>query len=326
MPRSLPPLDALIGFEAAARHLSFSKAADEICVTQSAISRQVRRIEAFLGQPLFVRKHRAIELTERGRLLHDVVDESLGRLAQAITALRADDSPQRLRVSASTAFASLWLLPRLSRLRARIPDVAVHIEADNPIVHRAQGEVDVTIRCCTPDAMTDPEAVLLSDEWVFPVCSPSLLRAGMAPLRRIDDLPQHTLLHLADPRDAWPWLQWSNWLGQVGGPQVDLRAGLRFSHFDQLIQAAIIGHGVALGSSPLVDHLLDDGVLVAPLTERAPSPRAFYLCHGPRRNAAIDGFAQWIATAMATGPQTGPVAELTPPERAPHAGVREPSR
>jgi LysR family transcriptional regulator, glycine cleavage system transcriptional activator len=299
MARPLPPLDLLIGFEAAARQLSFSKAGEEVFVTQSAISRQVKKLEEYLGLVLFERRHRALELTEQGRVLFEVVTESLARLSDTVESLRKEPTLRGVKVSTTTSFASLWLVPHLARFRALHPDIALHIEADNRVVDLKQGIVDLTIRYCTPDQVAQDDTICLSGEEIFPVCSPALLRRGGRTLSQVDDLRHHTLLHLNDPQNAWPWLQWSHWLEGVGAEMPVGDVGIRFSHLDQIIQAATMGHGVALGSSPLVDHLLEEGSLVAPLAQKLRSPRSFFLCQGARHDAPVKAFTQWLQTAIA---------------------------
>lgn len=298
MARRLPSLDLLIGFEAAARQLSFSKAGEEVFVTQSAISRQVKKLEEYLGQVLFERRHRGLELTEQGRVLYEVVNESLTRLSDTVESLRKAHVPRGVKVSTTTSFASLWLVPRLARLRAQCPDLDMHIEADNRLVDPKQGTVDLVIRYCSRDQGNQSDLTLLCEEEIFPVCSPALLRRGGRTLNQVDDLRHHTLLHLGDPHNAWPWLQWSNWVAANGASMPAGDIGIRFSHFDQLVQAAAMGHGVALGSSPLVDHLLEEGMLVAPLGLKVRSPRAFYLGVGLRQDNAVLAFTQWLQNTI----------------------------
>jgi LysR family glycine cleavage system transcriptional activator len=293
--KPLPPLDLLIGFEAAARQLSFSKAADEVCVTQSAISRQVKKLEAFIGEPLFERHHRALQLTEKGRILYDVASQTLVTLARAVEDLRVDKYRRSVKISTTTSFASLWLVPRLANFRDAHPDIAVYLEADNRVVDLKQGSVDLAIRYCTPDQVKFMDATCLSTETIFPVCSPELLRRSGRCINRVEDLQHHALLHLSDAQQAWPWLQWSHWLSQIGSTAPVADIGLRFSHYDQLVHAATMGHGIALGSSPLVDHLLAEGMLVAPLAQRAQSPRAFFICQGTRPNSAVSALVTWLS-------------------------------
>ncbi|MEB0078082.1 LysR substrate-binding domain-containing protein [Pseudomonas sp. CCI3.2] len=146
---------------------------------------------------------------------------------------------------------------------------------------------------------------------LFPVSSPTLLRISGRTFNRIEDLRHHTLLHLSDTQNAWPWLQWSEWLKEAGAPGPLADIGLRFSHFDQMIHAATMGHGIALGSSPLVDYLLKEGALVAPLVKRLVSPRSFYICRGPRSDDAVSSLVDWLMTAVETpDAETGPLETL----------------
>ncbi|WP_078739340.1 LysR substrate-binding domain-containing protein [Pseudomonas fluorescens] len=313
MSRPLPPLDLLIGFEAAARQLSFSKAGNEVFVTQSAISRQVKKLEEFVGSALFERRHRSLELTETGRELFEVVSETLARLSQTVYNLRKEPSHQSIKISTTTSFASLWLVPRLARFRELHPEIAIHLEADNRVVDLKQGSVDLAIRYCSSDQINPQTDVCLSTEEVFAVCSPLLLRRSGRTINCIEDLQHHTLLHLSDSQNAWPWLQWANWLN-ASRPSVPVAdVGLRFSHFDQMIHAASMGHGVALGTSPLVNHLLDEGLLVAPLATRVKSPRSFYICQGARPNEATNLLVQWMMNAF-----NSPDEPLVPREALPY--------
>lgn len=298
MSRPLPPLDLLIGFEAAARQLSFSKAGDEVFVTQSAISRQVKKLEEFVGSALFERRHRSLELTDNGRELFEVVSETLARLSQTVYNLRKEPTRQSIKISTTTSFASLWLVPRMARFCELHPEIAIHLEADNRVIDLKQGLVDLAIRYCTPDQINPQTDICLSTEEIFPVCSPLLLRRSGRAIDCLEDLQRHTLLHLSDPQNAWPWLQWPNWLAapRPSLPMADI--GLRFSHFDQMIHAASMGHGVALGTSPLVDHLLEEGLLVAPLATRVKSPRSFYICQGASPNEATELLVQWMMSAF----------------------------
>ncbi len=298
MSRPLPPLDLLIGFESAARQLSFSKAGEEIYVTQSAVSRQVKKLEDYLGLVLFERRHRALELTENGRVLFEAVSESLSRLSDVVASLRKDTTQGAIKVSTTTSFAALWLVPRLARFRAQCPEIALNIDAENRVIDLKQGTVDIAIRYCSADLVSSDTDVCLSHEEVFPVCSPALLSRSGRKLNCVEDLQHHTLLRLGDPQNAWPWLQWPYWLEKVGVqlPMNDI--GFRFSQLDQMVQAAVMGHGVALGNSPLVDLLLEEGLLVAPLSEKITSPRAYYLCFGSKRNPSIQAFADWLSHLM----------------------------
>ncbi len=294
MARPLPPLDLLVGFEVAARQLSFSKAGEEIFLTQSAISRQVKKLEEYLGVDLFERRHHALALTDQGRLLFEVTSEFLKGISNTVEILRKQPQQRGLRISATTSFSALWLVPRLARFNAIYPEIAVHIAADNKVFDLSKGDIDLTIRYCTSDQAPPNTIATLAKEYIFPVCSPALLRRNGRAINTAQDLCLHTLLHLEDTNNAWPWLQWDNWLNMFITTNMKSAVGLTFSHYDQIIQAACMGHGIALGSSPLVDTMLEDGILVCPLAHRLSSPRSFHLLGGHRKSDEIDAFISWV--------------------------------
>lgn len=299
MARPLPPLDLLVGFEVAARQLSFSKAGEEIFLTQSAISRQVKKLEEYLGVDLFERHHRALVLTDQGKLLFEVTSELLKGISNTVEILRAQPQQRGLRISATTSFSALWLVPHLARFNAIHPEIAVQIAADNRLFDLPNNNVDLAIRYCAPDQAPDNTILTLANEQIFPVCSPALLRRNGRTINTAEDLCSHTLLHLEDVNNSWPWLQWRSWL-EIAAPNLKKPAiSLSFSHYDQLIHAACLGHGIALGSSPLVNRMLDEGILVCPLKDRLKSPRSFHLIGGHRQNQEISAFIAWITDEMA---------------------------
>ncbi|QJQ01141.1 LysR substrate-binding domain-containing protein [Herbaspirillum rubrisubalbicans] len=299
MARPLPPLDLLVSFEAAARLLSFSKAGAEIFVTQSAISRQVKKLEQSLDMVLFERLPHSLMLTEQGRIFYDTVRDCIDSLTETISDLKQQKSGGRLKVSTNNPFASLWLVPRLASFREEHPEIELHISADNRVIDLKQETVDLAIRYTSPNRVANEDHLRLSGEEIFPVCSPELLSGNKHPLNAVEDLRHYKLLHLEDPQHAWPWLQWSDWFEHVNRNVLADNVGFRFSHIDQMIQAASMGQGVALGSSPLVDFLLAKGALVAPLKERRVSPRAFFACYSPRCDESAKVFVRWIQEKMA---------------------------
>lgn len=212
--RDLPPLDLLAGFEAAARHLSFTRAAAELFLTQSAVSRQVQALEEALGVELFQRRHRALLLTDAGQVLHRSASAMLDQLREVTRRLRGSGAAAPLSVTTIVSFASLWLIPRLPKFRAAQPSIDVRISADNQLVNLARERIDVAIRYCAPDA-APANATKLFGEEVMPMCSPALLRDRKRPLRTPQDLRHHVLLH-----DDWspvqPWLEWNTWLQAHG--------------------------------------------------------------------------------------------------------------
>jgi DNA-binding transcriptional LysR family regulator len=202
-PREIQSLDFLKGFDAAARHLSFTKAGAEMFLTQSALSRQIKTLEEQIGHPLFVRGHRALRLTEAGAALQPVVRAVLAELARAVTSIRARRGVRRVSLSTTIPFASLWLIPRLPKFRQAHPDVEVFVSASNQIVDLERGEIDVAVRFAAQER-APAHATRLFGERVVPVVSPALLQDRARPLRRLADLKWHVLLHLEDPLGRSP--------------------------------------------------------------------------------------------------------------------------
>jgi LysR family glycine cleavage system transcriptional activator len=291
----LPSLDLLKGFEAAARHLSFTRAAEELFLTQSALSRQMQTLEEQLGLPLFERRHRQLLLTDAGQVLHAAAKTVLDEIAQAVAAIRRDQATQPLTVSTNQPFASLWLIPRLSRFRERHPDVDVYISADNRIVDLERERIDLAVRYCG-EATVPAGSIRLFGERIMPVCSPALAADRTHPLKRPEDLANHVLLAIDDERGRFPWLNWSAWLAAIGIDRLTPAGSLKFNHFDQVIQAAIDGQGVALGREPLIDRLIRQRKLVAPFRDRYATPRAYYIVRAP--HAALrpeaQAFSDWL--------------------------------
>lgn len=264
MRSELPPLDLLKGFEAAARNLSFTKAGAELFVTQSAISRQVKALEDRLGVPLFRRRHRELLLTEAGQTLYKAVGEALRTLRDAAAKL-SGRAGGMLTVTTTISFASLWLVPRLTEFRRLHPGIDVRIAATNDMTDLEREGIDLAIRYCSPEA-AGPGAVALFGEKAFPVCAPALASSGQ--LASPQDLARHVLLHYDDPERRSPWLSWDVWFELVKSEGVKPAGALRFSHYDQMIQAALDGHGIALGRSPLVDRWVRQRRLVLPFGGR----------------------------------------------------------
>lgn len=288
----LPSLDALKGFDAAARHLSFTRAAAELSLTQSAISRQVQTLEEQLGVRLFLRGVRKLALTPEGERLHRVAARALAELADVCAGLRAGQRRPRVTVSAAIGVAALWLVPRLGAFHERYPDVDVRLSADNRTVDLAREEVDVALRYGPPELMPH-EAILLFDEVVFPVAAPALARA-FPPIPTAADLAAVTLL--AYTGEMTPGLDWSPWLASLGLEKARPKAVIQFNQYDHLVRAAADGQGLALGRGPLVHRLIDEGRL-APLMEARErvATRGYFLLrtiNGAR--AEVDDFVAWL--------------------------------
>jgi len=288
MPRRLPPLNALRAFEAAARLLSFTRAADELAVTQAAVSHQIKALEEWIGVPLFRRVNRGLLLTDAGQALLSVLRDALDRIAAATERLRAGPRTGQLVVSALPSFAAKWLVPRLPRFQAAHPNIELHLHAAVALVDFTRDPVDLALRFGA-GRWAGVEAIRLLDEEVTPVCSPALL-AGGHPLREPADLRHYTLLH-----DDFE-LDWQTWLDAAGVSGVDASRGPRFTGSDHLVQAALAGHGIALGRGALVADDLAAGRLVRPFALSLPSEWAYYIVYpaGAGNRPKIAAFRDWI--------------------------------
>lgn len=295
--RDLPALDLLKAFEAAARHLSFTKAGTDLFLSQSAVSRQIQQLEEQLGVKLFTRRTRALLLTDAGQRYYRDVAQTLQQLRDATARLTAPAAGMTVTITTTVTFASLWLVPRLADLQEQHPGVTVHLAADNALHDLERERLDLSIRYA-PRRLAGRGAARLFGERVVPVCSPRLL-ARRRP-DKPEDLRTFVLLHFEDPGQATPWISWDAWFAVMKVKPVSPSGGLRFSHYDQLVRAAINGQGIALGRRPLIDGLLQDGTLVMPL--RGPrfatnaADRAYWLVVS--RTAAarpeVQTFARWL--------------------------------
>jgi DNA-binding transcriptional LysR family regulator len=289
----LPALDPLKGFDAAARHLSFTRAAAELFLTQSAISRQIQTLEAQLGVKLFRREARRLSLTPEGEVLQRAVREMLARLVEVCAGLKAAQRRPRVNVSAAVSIASLWLVPRLAAFQEIEPDVDVRLSADNRMADLEREDIDLALRYIAPEA-APPDAALLFEEEVFPVAAPGLAAKLPAPLRA-EDLANVTLLAYEDGGKA-PWLSWEPWLVGLGLAHARPKAVLQFNQYDQLIRAAEDGRGIALGRGPLVAKLIAAKKL-KPLggPRRRIAARAYFLVRARRTlRPEVERFAAWL--------------------------------
>ena len=296
MGRRLPPLNALRAFEAAARHLSFTRAAEELNVTQAAISHQVKALEERLGVRLFRRLNRALLLSEAGQGYLPPVRDALDAIAEATERLVARDGSGALTVSINPSVAAMWLVPRLMRFRAAHPEIDVRISADDRLADFARDDVDLAIRYGR-GVYPGLHVVRLMTEDVFPVCSPALL-GGPNPLRRPEDLRHLTLLH-DDPIDVASgeaMADWRMWLLAARVEGVDPVRGPAFSHSNLLLQAAIDGQGVALGRTLLVAAEIAAGRLVKPFELSLPASFAYYIVcpEATAERPKIVAFRAWL--------------------------------
>jgi LysR family glycine cleavage system transcriptional activator len=285
--RTLPPLNALRAFEAAARHLSFKRAAQELHVTQAAVSHQVRALEGQLGLALFVRKHRALELTPAGARYLPALSDAFDRLDDATRLLRARPRAPRLVLSVVPSFGANWLVPRLGRFRARHSEIDLVVLSSSELVDFARDGVDVGIRF-GPGRYPGVRADLLMAEGYLPVVSPRLAR-GARRLRAPADLRRHTLLH-DESHDAW-----RGWLASHGVTGVDPERGVVFSDSSQLVAAAAAGQGVALARRLLAEPYLRARTLVRPFDGSIPAEFAYWVVCAESRadEPAIRAFRAW---------------------------------
>ena len=298
MPRTLPSLELIRGFEAAARLSSFTKAAEELFVTQSAVSRQVQALEAHLGAALFERHHRSVRLTHAGLLLYRSAAQALLLLTDTAERIRQESATRSVTISCTFGFASLWLVPRLMAFRERHADIDIRVAANNTILDLERDRIEVAVRYCTVERLP-AGSVRLFDEEVFPVCSPALLGRRGKPLLTPADLKHHVLLHHEGAEQHWPTGSWMVWLEPLRLQTLKSGGSLRFDQYDQLIQAAIDGQGVALGVGALVKRHIRQGRLVAPFEHISSSPRGYYLVvaqHAAQRPEVV-AFRNWLVRA-----------------------------
>lgn len=294
MSRRLPPLNALRAFEAVARHLSFSKAAEELNVTPAAVSHQVKALEDFAGNPLFRRLTRAIRLTEHGRAALPHLTEGFDFLADGAALLSGDEEPDVFTVTTPPSFAARWLVPRLDNFQERNPDIKVRLDASMAVVDLRRDGIDVAIRYGGGD-YPGHQVDRLFDEEMFPVCSPQLMN-GPHPLKEPQDLVHHTLLHAGYALNNPAYPDWRMWLKSAGVTNVDWRKGPEFSLENMAVQAAMQGHGVALVNTSLTKDDLEAGNLVRPFALSVPTEFSYYLVV-PSENVdvpAVHAFREWI--------------------------------
>jgi putative choline sulfate-utilization transcription factor len=290
----LPPLDLFHTFEAVARHRSFTLAAGELCLTQSAVSRQIKTLEQALGLRLFHRLHRAIDLSAEGQRLFESVTRGLDDVSGCLAELGAAAKAPQITVCASVGFAWFWLMPRLERYRALQPDTDLRVLATDQPVLPGTGEVDLAILFGSGQ-WDGLHAQLLFGEKVYPVCSPAYLR-DHPELRRPEDLMDQTLLHLEYGKASLGGVDWRTWLLRQGVNGQPVRRGLRFNSYPMVLQSAEAGHGVALGWSYITDPLLAEGRLVCPVDRSMETQDGYYLCTSNDATSApaTAAFLDWI--------------------------------
>jgi LysR family transcriptional regulator, glycine cleavage system transcriptional activator len=294
MPARLPPLNALRTFEAAARHLSFTRAADELFVTQAAVSHQIRTLEEHLGTALFRRMNRALMLTDEGQALLPAVREAFDLLSAGVRRVQDLCSGGALAISTTPSFAASWLVGRIARFQALHPEIELQLSATPRLVDFAREDIDCGIRY----GMGDWPGLIrqrLFQTALVPVCSPSLLD-GPNPLRRPQDLMRHMLLHTLDEPDDWRL-----WLRAAGIDGIDPTRGLKLDSVPLVVQAAISGAGVGIARRQLVEAELQAGRLAAPFDLELPEEAAYYFV-APEATAEqpkLVAFRTWLLAEVA---------------------------
>ena len=301
--RVLPPLEFLRGFEAAARHLSFTRAASELFLTQSAVSRQIQALEAFVGMPLFERRHKALALTPAGDAYYKTVAQALGELREATRRLKQTRAGHVLTVTTTVSFAALWLVPRLSRFRKEHPHVDVRIAATFEVVDLEREGIDLAIRDC-PLSKAPAGAEFLVGEQLMPVCSPEYLREAKRdkrPLAKAADLQHHVLLNLHDAARRWPWLTWAAWFEAMGVQEATPESTLTFDQYDQVLNAALHGQGIALGRMSLASQYVRSKQLVPLFGREQRLARGYHAVFARDAGERLEArqFVDWIRAEIA---------------------------
>ena len=288
MARRLPPLNALRAFEAAARHLSFTRAAEELFVTQAAISHQVKALEVWLGQPLFRRKNRNLYLTEAGQSYFGPLGMAFDEIDKATARLNALDSSGTLTVSVLPSIAAKWLVPRMRGFREKYPEIDVRLSPSTQLTDFSREAVDVVLRYGRGEWLGMRSDQFLTED-IFPVCSPELLN-GKNPLNTPEDLKLHTLLH-DDMRETW-----RIWLLAAGVEGVDPDRGPGYNLSALVIDAAVAGQGIALARSALISDDLASGRLVKPFELGLPAEYAYYMVYPARAldHPKVRAFRDWV--------------------------------
>ena len=305
MQHRLPSLNALRAFEAAARHLSLTKAARELNVTPAAVSHQIKALEADLGVALLRRHKGTFVLSEVAQTALPVLRAGFDQIAEAARRLRSDHTRRLLTVSVGPTFASTWLVRRLGGFRDAWPEIDVRLDTTDELANFQRDGVDVAIRFGWGD-YPGLRTIRLFEEEIFPVCSPRLVEKG-PPLDSPGDIPRHTLLHVEWTPRSGETLDWETWLRAAGVETADATRGLRFTHSNIALQAAIQGHGIALGSESLAGDELASGHLVRLFDLALPLGFAYHLVH-PEETATVPkvaAFADWILAETGATPGRG---------------------
>lgn len=301
-------LAGLRGFEAAARHRSFTLAAQELSLTQSSVSRQIAALEQQVGAVLFVRRTRALELTDAGERLQRMVQQALTAIDRTVDEIRGSGGPPRVTVATYASFASLWLVPRLAAFQQAHPGIDVRIDASDRLVDMEAEGIDIALRWLPPDRTVPTTAQMLLEEEVAPAVSPRLLAAAKdraLALRTPADLNRLPILAMDDTVPSSPYSSWTRWCEFAGMAPVEGAARLYFTYVDQSVQAAVRGQGVALVRTPFLDDLVAGGDLVLPFPAlRMRTGYRYFLIVNAQRAALphVAAFRDWVIAEFARGP------------------------
>lgn len=256
--KQLPPLEPLVAFESAARHLSFTTAARELNLSQAAVSQQIRNLERALGIDLFTRSHRAIQLTPQGAIYRNAISAALKQVASATIEMRSPPVDARLTVAVDQSIASMWLIPRLPDFQQSHPELSVRLIASDIEQDCLHEEVDIAI-IHGNGSWANRESALLFPEEVFAVCSPAYLKDNPK-ASAVESLPEETLLSLENSH--WDWMDWRSWLSSNGVHLPVQHRGLQINNYPLLIEAAKNGQGIALGWRFLIDEYIQNNSLI----------------------------------------------------------------
>lgn len=294
MRRQLPPLNALRAFEVAARHMSISQAAQELRVTPAAVSHQIRLLEDHVGLPVFVRNGRGLALTDAGAAGLRDLREGFARLCAAMDAIDSLGEAGVLSVSVAPSFASKWLLPRLEGFQRAHPEIDVHVSASMQITDFVKDGTDIAIRYGA-GRYSDLSVECLLTESVVPVCSPEYLKQ-YGPFYTPSDLVEATLLHDDSPDNDPSCPNWEMWLSAAGARNIDAARGPRFNQSSMVIEAAVLGRGVALAKTALAARDLRQGRLIQPFSSAVKVDFAYYIV-APRAKLnlpKVSFFIDWL--------------------------------
>ncbi len=290
--KTLPPTNSLVVFEAAARHMNFTRAASELSVTQSAVSRQIQLLEEHLGTALFQRQSRGLQLTTAGERLHRAVSMGLEHIANVAADIRRQRSPGELTVATSVTFASYWLMARMAKFRAAHPDVELRLLASSPVYDLTAAGIDLAVRFGAGE-WPGVDAIRLFDDEIWPVCAPQYLK-GRPEISTAQDLTGQTLLHLS--KFDRNWVTWDTFLREMNVTAAPTERGLVFDNYMVLIQSTLRGEGIALCGRRLAEDFIAHGELVRPIDASLNSDRGFYLVK-PREtplSPAAKLFHDWL--------------------------------